>query len=101
MIHIILAVWHWFLVASGSLNTSGTQYGFWSGFAGDIFLFTAVFTWYWHHSCHANGCFRIGLHKVDGTPYTVCRKHHPSMKARGEVTLEHIRALYNDNKEAK
>lgn len=28
-------------------------------------------------NCHAKGCYRVGLHKVDGTPYITCKKHHP------------------------
>lgn len=70
----------------------------WSGIAGNLTIFTGLIIWYWHHSCHADRCYRIGLHKVNGTPYTVCRKHHPEMKARGTVSLKHIHDLYHKNK---
>jgi hypothetical protein len=29
------------------------------------------------HTCHVHRCPRIGRHKVEGTEYVVCRRHHP------------------------
>jgi hypothetical protein len=30
-----------------------------------------------HHNCHETWCWRLGKHPIEGTPYVVCRKHHP------------------------
>lgn len=45
----------------------------------------------WHHvNCHAGGCWRIGKHKVDGTPW--CSRHHEAALANSlqQVTLDTI-----------
>jgi hypothetical protein len=45
----------------------------------------------WHHvNCHAEGCWRIGKHKVDGSPW--CSRHHEAARAntRQQVTLDAI-----------
>lgn len=76
-------VWHWFLEVTGSNNTSGTWYGFWSGFGSDLGEFAilgGLISIYRQHVCHVNGCWRLGRHKVDGTPYTTCHRHHPELK---------------------
>lgn len=75
MIH---SLWHWFLHVSGSDNVSGPWYGFWSGFAGDLAIFGGLFHYTRKHNCHVQWCWRIGRIPVDGQPYTVCRKHHPT-----------------------
>lgn len=75
------SIWNWFLTVTGSNNTSGTWYGFWSGFAGDLFIFGALVSFYRKHNCHDNHCWRIGKHIVDGTPY--CNKHHQAARQLG------------------
>jgi hypothetical protein len=48
----------------------------------------------WHHvNCHEPGCFRIGKHKVDGSPW--CNLHHGNARpARTELeVLESIERL--------
>jgi hypothetical protein len=75
MIH---AVWHWLLHVTGIDNSSGRWYGFWSGFASDLALFGGLFHYTRKHTCHVHRCWRIGRLHVEGTPYTVCRKHHPT-----------------------
>lgn len=45
----------------------------------------------WHHvNCHADGCWRIGKHKVEGTPW--CSRHEVEARAntRQQVTLDAI-----------
>jgi hypothetical protein len=33
----------------------------------------------WHHvNCHSDGCWRLGKHKVDGTPW--CNRHHENAR---------------------
>ena len=39
-------------------------------------------------NCHDKGCWRIGLHKVEGTPYKACRKHHPVLSKQPHITAE-------------
>ncbi|HEY0871013.1 MAG TPA: hypothetical protein VGD55_11490, partial [Acidothermaceae bacterium] len=41
-------------------------------------------------NCHAKGCYRVGLHHVDGTPYITCGKHHPTHPGSGPATAEEI-----------
>ena len=43
----------------------------------------------WHHvNCHQDHCWRIGKHKVDGTPW--CRKHHQQARARAAAGLADV-----------
>lgn len=74
--------WNWFLTVTGSNNTSGVWYGFWSGFGsdlGEVAIIGAGIGIFRKHNCHVQGCWRIGKHPVEGTPYIVCRKHHPGI----------------------
>lgn len=67
-----------FLNWTGSNNTSGNQYGFWSGFGsdlGELTIIGALLAGYKHHNCAVKGCPRFGTHKVDGTKYKTCHKH--------------------------
>lgn len=71
-----------FLNWTGANNTSGNQYGFWSGFGSDLGEITLIgmgIAWYRNHTCHVDTCHKFGKHQVEGTPYKVCRKHHPSI----------------------
>jgi hypothetical protein len=73
-------------------NLSGPFYGFWSGAGSDIgelALVGAVLGMIRVHNCHVKGCFRIGHHPVDGTPYKVCRVHHPGVPDGG-ATAQHV-----------
>lgn len=74
----MLHIWTWFLTATGSSNTSGVQYGFWSGFGsdlGEIALIGSVITLYKTHNCNVKRCPRIAHHEVGGTTYKTCNKH--------------------------
>jgi hypothetical protein len=74
-------------------NLAGMWYGFWSGF-GSITIppiltsFPIVFVLLRRHNCHHHLCWRIGRHPVEGSPYVVCRKHHPHVPDR--VTTDHL-----------
>jgi hypothetical protein len=54
------------------------QYGFTSGIGPMILTglgMATIITGLWHgHNCHQAGCFRVGRHRVDGTPW--CDVHH-------------------------
>jgi len=72
----MFGIWHWFLSVTGTNNSSGLWYGFWSGFGSDISEFAilgSIFVVYKHHKCAS--CWRIGRIKVAGTPYKTCHKH--------------------------
>jgi hypothetical protein len=59
-------------------------YNFWSGIGSDLSEITLAGLIYgaWRkHSCHTKGCWRIGRHQVDGTPW--CNKHHGAARAKG------------------
>jgi len=58
-------------------NLSGPWYGFWSGIFGDASILAMPALLLRRHNCHVKGCPRIGRHPVDGTTWTVCRRHHP------------------------
>ncbi len=81
---------HWAAVHTGTLNESGPYYGFWSGFGSDLgeaTLITAVgigvYTGVRKVNCHTKGCWRISHHALEGTPYHLCRHHHPDVPTKG------------------
>lgn len=71
---------HWLWRLLGLTNASGWQYLWWSGFAADIPIFGMSWTLYRRHNCHTPGCWRIARHRIDGTNYVVCARHHPDDK---------------------
>lgn len=90
-------VWDWFLQVTGTANTSGKWYGFFSGFGSDIgeaTIFGAVVAGYRKVNCHSKGCWRIGHfeHEHDGQKIKLCRRCHPAMGAaptRQEISDAH------------
>lgn len=68
---------HWLAHLLGLDNLSGAWYGFWSGIGGDTAIVTPGLILARRHNCHVRGCWRLGRHPVDGTTWTVCRRHHP------------------------
>jgi hypothetical protein len=63
---------------------------FWGGFGSCLTEFAIVAVVWRKVNCHAKGCYRVGLHKVDGTPYITCKKHHPTHPGSGSLTAEQI-----------
>lgn len=89
---------HWLAIHTGTLNEPGPYYGFFSGFGSDLgeyVIAVSVCVGLYHmfrkHNCHQPGCWRIGRHKIDGTEYIVCRKHHPHDKDKVREDLEALR----------
>ena len=92
---------HWLAVHTGTVNESGPFYGFWSGFGSDIGEATliatvcvGIYTGFRKVNCHAKGCWRIGHHQLEGTPYHLCSHHHPDVPSGGashSEILEHHR----------
>ena len=88
-----------FLNWTGSNNTSGNQYGFWSGFGsdiGEVTLIIGAITWYIHNQCHVDGCHKLGKHPFKH--YKLCKKHHPDIPIGG-ITHLHIKKLHKDTYE--
>jgi hypothetical protein len=87
---------HWTAIHIGSVNESGPFYGFWSGFGSDISEFAiavGIYTGVRKVNCHSARCWRIGHHPLDGTPYHLCRVHHPDVP-KGGAKIEDILAQY-------
>jgi hypothetical protein len=68
---------HWLAVHTGTSNEAGPYYAFWSGFGSDLSEAALLRK----HNCHSRGCWRIGRHVVDGTPW--CDRHHGQARERG------------------
>lgn len=68
----------------------GRWAAFWGGIASDLPEF-AIFVVLWRKvNCHAKGCWRVGLHRVDGTPYITCKRHHPALPGTRSATVGQI-----------
>jgi hypothetical protein len=96
------ALRHWFALHTGTLHGGpDVYYNFWSGFGSDLGEATlisavgvGVYTGVRKVNCHTKGCWRIGHHALDGTPYIVCKHHHPDVPNRG-ATHEHMLAQHH------
>ena len=73
---------NWLLHVTGIDNVSGRWYAFWSGIAGELSWVGIPVLLYRRNNCHVRGCWRLGKHSVDDTPWVVCRRHHPDLPAR-------------------
>jgi hypothetical protein len=101
IIALVAFVRHWLAVHTGTLHGGpDVYYNFWSGFGSDLGEATlisavavGVYTGVRKVNCHAKGCWRIGHHQLDGTPYILCRRHHPNVPNSG-ASHEHILAHY-------
>lgn len=102
---------HWLALHTGTLHGGpDLYYNFWSGFGSDLGEATiisavgiGVYTGVRKVNCHTKGCWRIGHHPLDGTPYILCRHHHPYVPTKGashEQILEEHRK-YKEAKEAR
>ncbi len=97
---------HWLALHTGTLHGGpDLYYNFWSGFGSDLgeaTLFTAVgvgvYTGVRKVNCHTKGCWRIGHHALEGTPYILCRHHHPDVPTKG-ASHEHILEQHRRYKE--
>ena len=84
---------------TGILNGGPDQYyNFWSGIGSDLGEATlisavgiGVYTGVRRVNCHTKGCWRIGKHRLDGTPYVLCRHHHPDVPSKGATHAAHPR----------
>ncbi len=72
-------------------------YQFWSGIGsdiGEVAILGGVITLARHVNCHVKGCWRLGGHAVEGTPFRTCRKHHPNIPK--SVTSAYIAERHRD-----
>ena len=72
----------------------GTNYAFASG-PGPMLLtaigMSTIIAGLWHAvNCHADGCWRIARHKVNGSPW--CNHHHEMARILSPATLDTISA---------
>jgi hypothetical protein len=94
---------HWTAIHIGSINESGPWYGFWSGFGSDISegaIAVGLYTGIRKVNCHSRMCWRIGHHPLEGTPYHLCKVHHPDVP-RGGARQEDILAQYQKYKDGQ
>ena len=102
------AVRHWLALHTGTLHGGpDLYYNFWSGFGSDLGEATlisavgiGVYTGVRKVNCHTKGCWRIGHHPLDGTPYVLCRHHHPHVPNNG-ASHEHILEQHRRFREAQ
>jgi hypothetical protein len=94
---------HWTAIHIGSTKESGPYYGFWSGFGSDISegaIAVGLYTGLRKVNCHSRMCWRIGHHPLEGTPYHLCKKHHPDVP-KHSARLEDILAQYQTYKDSQ
>ena len=97
---------HWLALHTGTLHGGpDLYYNFWSGFGSDLGEATlisavgiGVYTGVRKVNCHTKGCWRIGHHQLDGTPYILCRHHHPEVPTKG-ASHQHILEQHRKYKE--
>jgi hypothetical protein len=81
-----MIVLHWLAVFVGVRNDSWATW--WGGFGADLPEFAIFLVLYRKFVCHADTCRRLGVHRVVGTPFTTCRKHHPHGGNSAEAILD-------------
>jgi hypothetical protein len=97
---------HWFALHTGTIHGGpDVYYNFWSGFGSDLGEATlisavclGVYTGVRKVNCHTKGCWRIGHHPLEGTPFILCKHHHPHVPNHG-ATHEEILAAHRRFKE--
>ena len=108
LIAFFAAVRHWLALHTGILNGGPDRYyNFWSGVGSDLGEATlisavgiGVYTGVRKVNCHSKGCWRIGHHTLEGTPYILCRHHHPYVPTSG-ASHAHILEQHRKFKEAR
>lgn len=102
------ALRNWFEFHTGIVNGGpDPYYNFWSGFGSDLGEATlisavaiGVYTGVRKVNCHTKRCWRIGHHQLEGTPYILCRHHHPGVPNEG-ASHEHILREHHKHKLAQ
>jgi hypothetical protein len=97
LIGFVGAFRHWFALHTGTIHGGpDVYYNFWSGFGSDLgeatlisAVIVGVYTGVRKVNCHTKGCWRIAHHCLEGTPYILCRHHHPDVPNHG-ASHDHI-----------
>ncbi len=112
VVTVAIIVWgglgQWFALHTGITNGGpDPYYNFWSGFGSDLGEATlisavsiGVYTGMRKANCHTAHCWRIGHHALEGTPYILCKHHHPDVPNRG-ASHAHILSEHHKHKLAK
>jgi hypothetical protein len=81
---------NWLGFSKAAYFTLGQNYAFLSGLGPCLITalgLSTIVAGLWHaHNCHYDSCWRIGRHKVNGTPW--CNVHHAG--ARPEIGTEEL-----------
>lgn len=92
------ALIHFLGIDQGQPYGQWNNYNFWSGVGSDLGELTLVgglVALYRKNKCHEARCHRLAKHHVAGTPYTVCRRHHPAVPNRaskGDIAAAHAQS---------
>jgi hypothetical protein len=96
---------HWLAVHTGTNDTSGVYYGFWSGFGSDLAeigilgaIGTGVYQLVKKNNCHEPGCWRVGTHPAAGGQFLLCYRHHPDFQGM-KPTHDLIARMHSDHAE--
>ena len=76
-------MWQTILHVLGIDDANGKPYLFYSGFLGNMTIVATGFMAIRNMGCHQKRCWRVGRHRLDGTPYRLCSRHHPSVPDLG------------------
>ena len=80
----------WFLASNNN------WYSFWSGFGSCLTEFAILAVVFRKVNCSVTGCWRLGLHHVNGTQRHVCLKHHPVRSKDNPLTAADVAAEHRE-----
>lgn len=87
---------NWLGFTKAAYFTNGQNYAFFSGIGPCLITalgLSTIIASMWHtFNCHEAGCWNIGRHKVNGTPW--CNRHHEA--ARHVKTVEQLLTEQNE-----
>lgn len=92
-----MGLFNWLYTWAGLSNGTGPIYLGLSGIIGDLALLSVVGVVFHRLNCHQTKCWRIGVHRVEGTPFITCRRHHPLLTT-GPITAEHIHRAHHEHR---
>lgn len=83
---------NWLGFSKAAYFTNGQNYAFLSGLGPCLITalgLSTIVAGLWHHvNCHEDGCWRLGRHKINGTPW--CNQHHGTARAVADPVLERL-----------
>jgi hypothetical protein len=104
VIGLLVAYWLKVMHVLGWDGQTSDYYAAWSSSVPAIFTLiglSTIITGLWTHvNCHESGCWRIGKHKVSGTPWCTTHHDHARPHRTVEEILESIEARLPDLRQA-